>query len=157
MSDGTPVFDTSRGNIGDAGLPSVSALTTTRQTMRTRKGMDGKTIIAVAPRFLLVSAALETEAEKVLASIQLNKSEDVNPFGGKLSLLIEPRLPDDFWYVFADPARLAAMQYAYLSAAQGVQIQRTEAWDTLGMKFRAFLDFGSGWLDWRPVHQVPVE
>ncbi|SMX37159.1 phage major capsid protein [Octadecabacter ascidiaceicola] len=156
MSDGTAVFDASRGNVGAAGMPSVAALTSTRQTMRTRKGMDGKTIIAVAPRYLLVSAALETEAEKVLASIQPNKSEDVNPFGGKLSLLVEPRLPDDFWYVFADPARLAAMQYAYLSAAQGVQIQRTEAWDTLGMKFRAFLDFGSGWLDWRPVHQVPT-
>ncbi len=151
MSDGTSVFDASRGNVGAAGLPSVDALTSTRQTMRTRKGMDGKTIIAVAPRYLLVSAALETEAEKVLASIQPNKSEDVNPFGGKLSLLVETRLPDDFWYVFADPARLAAMQYAYLSAAQGVQIQRTESWDTLGMKFRAFLDFGSGWLDWRPV------
>ncbi|MFG6584748.1 prohead protease/major capsid protein fusion protein [Sulfitobacter sp. 1A12779] len=156
MSDGTPVFDASRGNVGTAGAPSVTALAETRKTMRTRKGMDGKTIIAVAPRYLLVSAALETEAEKVLASIQPNKADDVNPFGGKLSLLVEPRLPDDFWYVFADPARLAAMQYAYLSAAQGVQIQRTEAWDTLGMKFRAFLDFGAGWLDWRPAQQIPA-
>ena len=156
MSDGTPVFDASRGNVGAAGAPSVTALTETRKTMRTRKGMDGKTIIAVAPRYLLVSAALETEAEKVLASIQPNKADDVNPFGGKLSLLVEPRLPDDFWYVFADPARLAAMQYAYLSAAQGVQIQRTEAWDTLGLKFRAFLDFGAGWLDWRPAQQIPA-
>ncbi len=156
MSDGTPVFDASRGNVGTAGAPSVTALTDTRKTMRTRKGMDGKTIIAVAPRYLLVSAALETEAEKVLASIQPNKADDVNPFGGKLSLLVEPRLPDDFWYVFADPARLAAMQYAYLSAAQGVHIQRTEAWDTLGLKFRAFLDFGAGWLDWRPAQQIPA-
>ena len=157
MSDGIPVFDAKRGNIGTAGSPSVTALTETRKTMRTRKGLDGKTIIGVAPRYLLVSATLETEAEKVLASIQPNKADDVNPFGGKLSLLVEPRLPDDFWYVFADPARLAAMQYAYLSAAQGVQIQRTEAWNTLGMKFRAFLDFGAGWLDWRPVQQIPAK
>lgn len=156
MSDGTPVFDASRGNVGTAGDPSVTTLTETRKIMRTRKGMDGKTIIAVAPRYLLVSAALETDAEKVLASIQPNKADDVNPFGGKLSLLVEPRLPDDFWYVFADPARLAAMQYAYLSAAQGVQIQRAEAWDTLGMKFRAFLDFGAGWLDWRPAQRIPA-
>lgn len=156
MSDGSPVFDASRGNIGTAGAPSEATLTETRRIMRTRKGLDGKTIIAAAPRFVLVSAELETLAEKVLASIQPNKSDDVNPFGGKLSLLVEPRLPDDFWYVFADPARLAAMQYAYLSAAQGVQIQRTEAWDTLGMKFRAFLDFGAGWLDWRPAQQIPA-
>ncbi len=156
MSDGTPVFDAGRGNVGTAGAPSVATLTEVRKTMRTRKGMDGKTVIAVAPRYLLVSAALETEAEKVLASIQPGKTDDVNPFGGKLSLLVEPRLPEDAWYIFADPARLAALQFAHLSAAQGVQIQRTEAWNTLGLKFRAFLDFGAGWLDWRPAQKMPV-
>lgn len=50
--------------------------------------------------------------------------------------------------------RLAAMQFAYLAAAQGVQIQRAEAWDTLGLKFRAFLDFGAGWPGWRPVQRI---
>ncbi|WP_185962130.1 prohead protease/major capsid protein fusion protein [Palleronia caenipelagi] len=157
MSDGTPVFDDSRGNVSAPGLegaPSVNLLIEMRRKMRTRTGQDGKTIISVAPRYVLVGADHETEAEKALASIQPNKVDDVNPFGGKLSLLVEPRLPADFWYVFADPARLAAMQYAYLSAAQGVQIQRTEAWDTLGLKFRAFLDFGCGWLDWRPAHRI---
>jgi HK97 family phage prohead protease len=155
LSDGTAVFDASRSNVGSAAAPSVAALTEARQAMRTRTGLDGKTIISAAPRYVLVPADLETEAEQVLASIQPNKSDDVNPFGGKLTLLVEPRLPAGTWYVFADTARLAAMQYAYLSSAQGVQIQRTEAWDTLGMKFRAFLDFGAGWLDWRAAHRVP--
>ncbi|PQO22107.1 peptidase [Rhodobacteraceae bacterium WD3A24] len=155
LSDGTAVFDASRSNIGSAAAPSVAALTAARQAMRTRTGLDGKTIISAAPRYVLVPADLETEAEQVLTTIQPNATSDVNPFGGKLTLLVEPRLPADTWYVFADTARLAAMQYAYLSSAQGVQIQRTEAWDTLGMKFRAFLDFGAGWLDWRAAHQVP--
>lgn len=88
-----------------------------------------------------------------MAAIQPNKTDDVNPFGGKLSLMVEPRITDGSWFVFADPARLASMQYAYLSSAQGVQIQRTEAWDTLGMKYRAFLDFGAGWLDWRGANK----
>jgi len=155
LSDGTAVFDASRDNIGTSSAPDVDALTEARLAMRTRKGLDGKTIIAAAPRFLLVGADLETEAERVLASIQPSTTGDVNPFGGKLTLLVEPRLPAGTWYVFADPARLAAMQYAYLSSAHGVQIQRTEAWDTLGMKYRAFLDFGAGWLDWRGAHQIP--
>lgn len=155
LADGTAVFHASRGNIGTADGPSVASLTESRLAMRTRKGLDGATIIAAAPRYVLVPATLETDAEQVLASIQPSTVDDVNPFGGKLSLLVEPRLPGATWYVFADPARLAAMQYAYLSSAQGVQIQRTEAWDTLGMKFRAFLDFGAGWLDWRGAHRIP--
>lgn len=155
LLDGNPVFHASRGNIGTADGPSVASLTESRLAMRTRKGLDGATIIAAAPRCVLVPATLETDAEQVLASIQPSTVDDVNPFGGKLSLLVEPRLTGATWYVFADPARLAAMQYAYLSSAQGVQIQRTEAWDTLGMKFRAFLDFGAGWLDWRGAHRIP--
>ena len=155
LSDGTAVFHASRGNIGTADGPSVASLTESRLAMRTRKGLDGATIIAAAPRYVLVPATLQTDAEQVLASIQPSTVDDVNPFGGKLSLLVEPRLTGETWYVFADPARLAAMQYAYLSSAQGVQIQRTEAWDTLGMKFRAFLDFGAGWLDWRGAHRIP--
>lgn len=155
LSDGNPVFHASRGNIGTADGPSVASLTESRLAMRTRKGLDGATIIAAAPRYVLVPATLETDAEQVLASIQPSTVDDVNPFGGKLSLLVEPRLTGETWYVFADPARLAAMQYAYLSSAQGVQIQRTEAWDALGMKFRAFLDFGAGWLDWRGAHRIP--
>jgi hypothetical protein len=101
---------------------------------------------------LLVGADRETEAEKVLASIQPDTTDGVNPFAGKLTLLVEPRIDDGSWYLFVDPARLATMQYAFLSAAPGVQIQRTEAWDVLGMKYRAWLDFGAGWTDWRGAH-----
>ncbi|MEL6284582.1 MAG: prohead protease/major capsid protein fusion protein [Pseudomonadota bacterium] len=150
MSDGTAVFDTSRGNLAGTGAdPSVASLTEARKAMRGFKGLDGSTLINVTPKYLLVGPELETVAEQILASIYAATVDDTNPFTSKLTLLVEPRITDDQWFVFADPARLAALQFAYLSSAQGVQIQRTEAWDTLGMKFRAFLDFGAGWQDSR--------
>lgn len=155
MRDGTPVFDASRGNIGGtAGLPSKATLTENREAMRLRTGTDGKTIIDAPPRYLLVPADLETEAEEILAAIQPGTTADVNPFAGKLKLLVEPRLPTGTWYLFADPARLACLRYAYLSGAEGVQVQRRESWDTLGLSFRGFLDFGAGWLDWRGAQRV---
>lgn len=160
MSDGTPVFDASRGNVHDVADPfstvgqGEAAIAATRKSMRQRTGLDGRTLINVSPRFLLVGPELEDEAEKALAEIYPATSADVNTMAGKLSLLVEPRITDRTGFVFADPARLAAMQYAYLSSAQGVQIQRTESWDTLGMKFRAFLDFGAGWLDWRGAQMI---
>ncbi|MAQ36865.1 MAG: peptidase [Thioclava sp.] len=155
MRDGTPVFDASRGNIGEtAGLPSKATLTENREAMRLRKGTDGKTIIDAPPRYLLVPADLETEAEEILAAIQPGTTADVNPFAGKLKLLVEPRLPSGTWYLFADPGRLACLRYAYLSGAEGVQVQRRESWDTLGLSFRGFLDFGAGWLDWRGAQRV---
>jgi phage major head subunit gpT-like protein len=154
LSDGTPVFDASRGNIGSPGVAIGSAgddtaFDETRKFMRTVKGLDGQTIISATPRYLLVGPESETAAEKFLANIYATTTGDVNAWAGKLSLLVEPRITDDRWMVFADPARLPCLQYGYLASAQGVQIQRAEAWDTLGMKFRAWLDFGAGWLDWR--------
>lgn len=152
LKDGTAVFHATRGNIGTAAAITVDALTEARQAMRLRTGLDGKTLISAAPKFLVVGADRETEAETVLASIQPNSMDAVNPFAGKLTLLVEPRIDDGSWFIFADPARLATMAYAYLSAAPGVQIQRAEAWSVLGMKYRAFLDFGAGWTDWRGAH-----
>jgi HK97 family phage prohead protease len=149
LSDGTAVFHASRGNTVPGALPVLSeaALTAARKHMRTVKGLDGKTIINAVPKYLVVSPDLETDAEKLLATIYAATTDDVQPI--KLSLVVEPRLTGDAWYLLADPASVPSIQYAYLSAAQGVQIQRQEAWDTLGLKYRAFLDFGCGWLDWR--------
>ena len=120
--------------------------------MRATKGLDGKTLVNVTPKYLLVGPELESAAERLLASIYPATTDDVNVFGSKLSLLVEPRITDSRWFVFADPARLAAFQYGYLSSAQGVQIQRSEAWSTLGMKFRAWLDFGASWLESRAAY-----
>lgn len=154
LSDGTPVFDASRGNLassgvalGDSGVQG--ALDEARKAMRTTKGLDGATLINVTPKYLLVGPDSESDAERLLASIYPATTDDVNVYASKLSLLVEPRLTGPSWYVFSNPSRLAALQYGYLSSAQGVQIQRTEAWSTLGMKFRAWLDFGAGWLESR--------
>jgi hypothetical protein len=121
--------------------------------MRTQKGLDGKTLISVVPKYLLVGPAKETAAEKLLASINPATSDDVNPFAGKLQLLVEPRLSGNGWYVFSDPAVLAALEYAYLSSAQGPQIASREGWDVLGMEFRVLLDFGCGPVDFRAAYR----
>jgi phage head maturation protease len=149
LRDGDPVFDAGRGNVSTAAALSVAALGLARRAMRERKGLDGVTPISATPFALLLGPELETLAEQVLSSIYAAEVGDVNPFAGKLRLLVEPRITGNDWWVFADPARLATLQHAYLSSAQGVQIQRQEAWNTLGLSFRAFLDFGAGWVDWR--------
>lgn len=149
MSDGKAVFHATRGNIGTAGDITIAALTEARQALRTRTGLDGKTLVSATPKYLLVGADRETEAEAALSDLYATTVADVNVFSSKLTLLVEPRITNGSWFVFADPSRLAGLQFAYLSSAQGVQIQRSEAWDVLGSKWRAWLDFGAGWLDWR--------
>lgn len=158
LSDGNPVFYAARGNlsaaptsIGAAG--DLDALDLARRAMRKTKGLDGKTIIDAKPRYLLVGPNYETAAEKLLATIYPTSKEDANPFASRLKLIVEPRLEDNpGWWLFADPAQMPALQFAYLQSAQGVQIQRQESWNTLGLEYRAFLDFACGWADWRGAY-----
>lgn len=119
------------------------------------KALDGVTPINATPRYLLVGPALETAAEQILASIYAATYQDANPFTGRLTLLVEPRITDESWYVFADPAVLPVLEYSYLSSAQGPQMASREGWDVLGMEFRVVLDFGCGAVDWRGAYLNP--
>lgn len=114
LSDGTPLFDLSRGNfenqtgqtIGEAG---VDFLTDARKAMRNFTDLDGKTLLNVAPRYVVCSPNWETYFEKLLAEIYPAESGNVNPFSGRLELLVEPRIADSKVYVFADPARFGGI------------------------------------------------
>lgn len=147
--DGQALFHATHGNLAAAAALSVATLDGARKAMRGMKALDGKTPINATPKFLVVGPEQETTAEQVLASIYAATVADVNPFGGKLTLLVEPRITDDRFYIFADPAVLPVLEYAYLSSAQGPQMASREGWDVLGMEFRVVLDFGCGAVDWR--------
>jgi hypothetical protein len=121
--------------------------------MRSQKGLDGMTPVNAVPRFLLVSPTKETVAEQVLATLAPATVATVNPFSQRLDLLVEPRLSGNGWYVFADPASMPVLEYAYLSSAQGPQIASREGWEVLGVEFRCVLDFGAGVLDFRGAYR----
>ena len=121
--------------------------------MRSQKGLDGVTPVNATARYLLVSATKETEAETVLAAIYPATTGNVNPFTGRLELLVEPRLSGNPWYTFADPAAMPVLEYAYLSSAPGPQMTSREGWDVLGMEFRVVLDFGAGVVDHRGAYR----
>lgn len=154
MGDGKALFHADHGNLAAAGsLLDVLSLDAARQAMRTQKMQDGKTPVNVVPRFLVVSPALETAAEKLLTSIQPSTTADVNPFGGKLSLIVEPRLTGNGWFIFGDPATAPVLEYAYLSSAQGPQLSSRDGWEVLGREFRVTLDFGAGATDHRGAYR----
>ena len=153
LDDGNPLFHASHANKAAAGTAiDIAALSAVRLAMRGQKDLNGTTPINAVPKFLLVSPAKETEAEVVLASLAAGKIADVNPFSGSLQLLVEPRFSGNAWRVFADPAQLPVLEYAYLSSAQGPQMATREGWDVLGMEFRVVLDFGCGVIDHRGAY-----
>ncbi|MBL4538068.1 MAG: Mu-like prophage major head subunit gpT family protein [Oceanicaulis sp.] len=156
MSDDKALFHADHGNLADTGaVIGETALSDGRTAMRKQKGLDGRPINA-APRYMLVPPELETDAEKLLAAIQPTKASDVNPFGGKLELLVEARLSSAIrYYLVADPARLEGLEYAYLQGAEGPQTETRAGFEVDGVEVKVRLDFGAGFNDHRGWYQQP--
>ncbi|MBM3655105.1 MAG: peptidase, partial [Alphaproteobacteria bacterium] len=156
LSDGQPLFTTGRGNKAASGAAiDVTTLSSARKALRETKGLDGVTPIGLTPRYILVGPAYETIAEQIVTQIQANQVSNANPFSGKLEVLVEPRFTGNAWRVFADPAQQAIISHAYLNGRSGPMLETREGWTTLGVEFRAVLDFGCGATDWRGAYLNP--
>lgn len=150
MDDSTALFHADHGNLAGTGAAlDADTLSAARLAMRRQTGLSGRPI-AVAPKFLVVPPEIETTAEMLLASINPASTSDVNPFSGKLELLVEPRLTDTGrWYVAADPAQVPGLEFAYLQGAEGPQIEQRAGFEVDGLEIKIRLDFGAAFLDFR--------
>lgn len=150
LSDSKALFHADHGNKAASGaVISDTTLSAARLALRTQKGIEGR-VIRVTPRNLLVPPALETVAEKWLATIAPATAADVNPFSGAMSLVVEPRLTSATrWYVTADPGEIDGLEFAYLSGNEGPQVESRSGWDVDGVEIRVILDFGAGFIDHR--------
>ncbi|MBS0573133.1 MAG: HK97 family phage prohead protease [Proteobacteria bacterium] len=156
MDDTVNLFATAHGNTAATGaIISETTVSAARLALRTQKGI-GKRPINVPPKYLLVHPAQETAAEKFLAAINPSQTSNVNPFSGKLELLVEARLSSTIrWYVIADPAAIDGLEYAYLQGEEGPQVETKAGFEVDGMQFKVRLDFGAGFLDWRSWFMNP--
>ncbi len=150
LDDGHPVFYAARGNLAATGTTvTQAALSLARLAMRRQTGINGRPI-SVSPKFLVVPPELETIAETVLSAIQPTKTDDVNPFGGKFELLVEPRLVDPGrWYLAGDPAVIEGLEYSYLQGSEGPQTESRAGFEVDGVEVKVRLDYGAAFLEHR--------
>jgi len=153
LDDGKALFHLDHKNKATtAAAISVATLSDGRRALREQKDRDGVTPLSAAAKYLLVGTAKETEAELFTSTIQPNQTADINPFAGKMTPLVDPRIAGNAWMLFADPALMPVIEYAYLNAARGPQTEIKDGWDVLGTEFRVVLDFGCGVVDYRGAY-----
>lgn len=157
MGDGKALFHAGHGNLAAAGADvSVATLDAGRLAMRSQLDYDGVTPLAAAPVYILASPKRETAIEQLLvATINPVQAIETNPFHGKLTPLIEPRINPDAWYLFADPSLVPVIEHAYLHGKSGPTVEMQPGWNTLGQEFRIHMDFGAGVVDPRGAFKNP--
>lgn len=161
MSDSTAVFHADHSNLATPGAITIDNLGAAKALMRKQKSLapdadtDGS-ILNLEPAFLAVPAELETVALQYTRQTSIvTDPANQNVHAGSMQPIIEPRLASlaggsaDDWYLFASPAQVDTIEFAYLEGEQGPQLEQMEDFDTDGIKLKGRLDVGAAWIDYR--------
>lgn len=151
---------------------SIDALTKAEQAFMDQTDSEGKPIL-ISPSVLLVPTALKVAAQQLMTETRVNETTSVdkpkpanNPHAGKWKPVASPYLNAQgiaggsakAWYLFANPADVAAIEIAYLRGRRVPTIESGETnFNTLGMQWRGYFDFGVAMQDRRAAVKVKGE
>jgi phage major head subunit gpT-like protein len=154
MADGYALFSSQHGNLGTGAAITVSSVAAGRTAMAQQRSAEGG-FITVRPTYLVVGPAKQTEAEQFLTAVAATQTNAVNPFAGKLQLIVEPRITDNSWYLVADPSSIDTIELSHLEGQEGVFIETQAGFDVDGIKTKARLDVGAATIDFRGFYRNP--
>lgn len=142
----------------------IDALTQGEQLFLDQTDTDGKPIL-LSPAVLLVPSALKVTAQVLMTETRINETTTTdkgkpaaNPHVGKWKPVATPYLNAQgltgssakAWYLFANPADVAAIEIAYLRGKRTPTIESGDTdFNTLGMQWRGYFDFGVAMQDFR--------
>lgn len=164
---GSPAFfSTDHGNYiegGDTNL-GIDGLSQLEQKFADQVDQNGNPIM-VAPQLLFAPTSLKTIAGSIYTDAFVNETTTANkakpagnPHKGKYEPVISPwlnaqALPGSSataWHLVANPNDVPAAEIAYLNGQQTPTIEGGEtSFNTLGMQWRGFFDFGVALKDYR--------
>ncbi len=128
-------------------------------TMAQQKGLDGKTLLSIQPRFVIVPTALQLAASQLVGNLAPNQPSSVVPdYIRMLQPIAEPRLDVNStakWYLAASPGQIDTIEYCYLQKATRACIsnRQTPGFEVDGIQYKARLDFAAKAIDWRGLQQ----
>ena len=120
-----------------------------RTAIMRQRSLDGLPISLGRSMRVLVGPALELAALRLTTSITPASSGAVNPYVGLLQPVVEPLIPANRWYLFAEPPTTPVYVYGYLNGAEGPQVTTGPVSGVDGVEVSVIFDFGVGAIDWR--------
>lgn len=153
QADGKALFHADHGNFltGTTSALQLSSLKKAVEAFRKQKDADGQPI-NVMPKFLLVPADLEIDAEEIVNGLQVvvaGSTDVARPAFNALSryglqVVGSPYLASATgWYLFAEPATLPAFEIGYLRGKRAPTVERGNVdFDELGISWRVYFDVG---------------
>lgn len=149
--EGAALFHNDHGNLS-SGAINVANLGKAKAKMARQKNIGGKESLNIQPAFLIVPPELEVTAAQLITSVvdPTKANATPNPFANRLTVVADPELTDtDEWYLAAAPGVLPCVEVTYLNGQEQPTMESAVQFDTLGIKWRIYLDFGVNLIDYR--------
>jgi hypothetical protein len=166
LSNPASFFSVGNRNLlsGGTSALSVSGITLAEQRFMDQIDEQGEPV-ALEPALMLVPTGLKVVAEQLYSERVVNESTTTdkpkpasNPHAGRFRPVASPYLnaqalagsSTTAWYLFANPADVAALEIAYLNGVTTPTIESGETdFNTLGIQWRCYFDFGVAMQDFR--------
>ena len=146
------VFGTAAARANKAAAGSaldITNLANGRAAILRQKTLDGLPISVGNAMKLLVGPNLELPARQLTVSVGATQISNANIYAGFVQPLVEPLIPNNRWYLFADPPTAPVYVYGYLNGAEGPQVTTGPVSGVDGVEVSVIFDFGVGAIDWR--------
>jgi hypothetical protein len=146
------VFGTAAARLNKAaagGALDITNLANGRAAILRQRTLDGLPISVGNAMKLLVGPSLELPARQLTVSVGATQINQTNIYAGFVQPLVEPLIPNNRWYLFADPPTAPVYVYGYLNGAEGPQVTTGPVSGVDGVEVSVIFDFGVGAIDWR--------
>jgi hypothetical protein len=161
LSDGQPLFHSSRGNVGSIAALSGASLMAARAAMRRHRTADGLEFMDLMPAVLLVPVSLEGLAEQLVTSpVDITRANaTVQPeWIRRLRVVADPRLDvssTTTWFLVAQPEQAPGIVRAYLEGQEQPFLESQEGFTIDAIEWKVRLDFGTGVIEPKSLYRTP--
>ena len=148
------------GNLAGTGAAlSLATIDEARQAMRKQKNLRGVEFLNITPKYLIVPTKSEFLARQLLTSTSDPNATHygvTNPLMGSLQIITDAELDaldTDAYYFLADQMLMDTIEVTYLNGNQRPVIEPQVAFDTLGIRYRIYMDYGVTVVDTKGIYK----
>ena len=151
--EGDPLFSNNHNTLHAVDI-SIEGLAKMKAAMAKQKNIAGLEYLNIQPAYLICPVELEVQAAQLISSVvdPTKANATPNPFANKMTVISEPELEDAKAFYLAAAAGVApTIEVTSLNGNLTPTMERAEQFDTLGIKWRIYMDVGVNLLDYRGI------
>jgi hypothetical protein len=160
LADAITLFHASHNNslTGAGTALSVAAIGAALAKLAQQTGLDGKTLLSIMGRYLVVPVTLQLTATQIVSTalVPAQTTNAVPDYIRQLQVIADPRLDVNSttaWYLAAAPAQVDTIEYCYLEGSNGVYMEHRMGFEVDGIEIKARLDFAAKAIDFRGLQK----